>query len=249
MSTGKRPAWLLFASQVFVEIHHVLSTKSQQPLEIWTDWGLKSRRTLRGHHKFIEKHGIPSTSNTREEFFISSTRKDIEKWVLEVKMSRTVNKYLAEARLSPNGHFEEGSAAKYRQWEDNEALRIQPSLCGLWKYSFQLKLQHLGLQLVNQSQTMVAARLYNALQQNGHLDRDCIWLDTENLLNTHRKADTFGGSRPRRIEDCVRCLALAQGMSPQRSDACRCGRNQQVVSSKKKVRFLREATPIAGIFI
>lgn len=125
---------------------------------------------------------------------------------------------------------------------------MHPLLSGMWLYSYQLEMSVRGLRLVNETQVMVAAHLYNALQQNKYLPDDCVWEDAEYLLRIHRAANTFLGSRPVSIEDCTKRLALAQGVSPQTFAADR-RPGQRIVLSKTGGKSLRRSTPLSGIFI
>lgn len=244
-TTRKRPLWLHFAGQVYLEIHHVLRSKAEMACEDLTDWALEARKTLRGHVKFNDKHGLAAARTDKEEILVLSTKSKLEEWVLEDEARKVMNKYLSTTR--PIGQPNR-TMIEHRQWKENEVLRMHPLICGVWKYSFQLKLQRTGIQLVNESQIMIVIHLYNALQQCGYLDRDCIWLDAEYLLNIHRKTNTFGGDRPTTMEDCLKRLSIAQGVSPQTFASNRRNGSRPVVHSKKGPRFLQETTPIAGVF-
>jgi hypothetical protein len=127
---------------------------------------------------------------------------------------------------------------------------MDPALCGMWKYCFHLRLQAQGLRLVNETQVMVVAHLYNALKQNGYLPDDCVWKDVEYLLKIHEQANTFLSERPKAIGECTKRLALAQGVSLQTFAAGRRqGAGSRLVLSKSGGKILRRSTPIATVFV
>lgn len=243
---GRLPTWLVFAGQVYLDIHSILRTKGTQPFSDLYDFALDARRVLRGHNKFQDKRALVGNQSLQSQAWIDDVHKNLEDWVFNDKTFKILDKGIS-LKGQLKGNKKTGSK-KTREWKEYEILRMHPLLAGMWKYSFQLMIQCEGIRLVNETQVLVAAHLYNALRQNNYLPTDLVWADAEYLLSIHAKANTFLGSRPVSIEDCTKRLALAQGVSPQTFAPNR-RPGQRVVLSKSGGKFLRPSTPVAGVFI
>ncbi|KPI43928.1 uncharacterized protein AB675_6186 [Cyphellophora attinorum] len=241
------PTWLAFAAQLYVDAQTSLKTKGTQPCSDLIEFALDARRVLRGHAKFNQKHTLVGYQTPQSELWPETTE-EIEQWVLDDQMHKSMNaSYSLAAQKRQN---KKSKARKVREWQPYEILRMDSTLCGLWKYCFHLQLQTAGLRLVNQTQVMVVAHLYNALKQNDYLPKDCVWQDVEYLLKIHERANTFLGERPKTIEECTKRLALAQGVSPQTFAAGRReGARARPVFSKSGGKILQRSTPIAEVFV
>ena len=249
IETQEIPLWLVFACKVFLEIHHVLGAKSERPFRELSNFALEARRTLRGHVRYSGKHGLVGYRSDDSEANTLELLGDIEEWVLNDKILDILNENLGlEHQRKSSVRNPVSKLNKVRIWKEDEALKMSPLLCGMWKYAYHLRLQKEGLQLINESQTMIAAHLYNALRQNGYLDKECAWKDAEYLLEIHAAADPFLGERPANVEDSMRRLALSQGVSPETFARSRRRAGHRIVKSKNGRRFLRESTPVAGLF-
>ena len=236
--TGKIPLWLVFAAQLYLDVHGILTTESNRPFEELNAFAREARKTLRGHVKFFEKHGLVGYREEESEEWVLISLAEIETWVLKDQM-----KQVAEDQMGSSSQ----SGKKNRIWQDNEFLLMHPVLNGMWKYCFHLQMQSRGIRLVNDTQIISAAHLYNALRQCGYLPTDCYWEDLEYLLDIHGEKDTFAGERPTTIEDCVKRLAIAQGVSPKTFAAHRRGGTHRVIYSKSGGKFLKPTTPMAQV--
>lgn len=244
---NKTPTWLVFAAQLYVDARTTLRTKSTQPCSDLVGFSLDARRVLRGHAKFDAKHVLVGYQSLTSQKW-PDVAQEIETWALKDEMYHILNTKMS-VKKQRLGNLKT-NAKKTREWQPYEILKMDPTLVGRWKYCFSLQLQSEGIRLVNETQVMVVAHLYNALKQNGYLLEDCEWIDAEYLLDIHAKANTFLGERPKTIEDCTKRLALAQGVSPQTFAAGRRrGQGPRVLYSKSGGRILDRGTPVASAFV
>jgi hypothetical protein len=66
------------------------------------------------------------------EHRIAETLKEIEVWALEDRIFQIFNEEMpVQKQLKFN---RKPGSKKIRQWQENELLKTQPLLCGMWKY-------------------------------------------------------------------------------------------------------------------
>ena len=241
------PMYLVFACQVFLDIHAVLRTRSERPFQDLYAMSLDARRTLRGHDKFFLKHELTGYRDERSQAKVRDVHLEIDEWALNDQIFRIFNEKMSVRKQRGQGH-RTSQVKKVRVWKENEVLKMSPMLAGMWEYCFHLQMQVEGIRLVNETQIVTAVHLYNALQQGGYLPKDCLWVDAEYLLDIHAEANTFMGERPVSIEDCTKRLAIAQGVSPQTFAAGRRNTGHNVKFSRTGGKFLCPCTKVAGTF-
>ena len=239
------PLWLVFATRVYLEIHHILKTEVERPFHDLVEYALEARRTLRGHERWTEKTGLVGHRTDRAEERVSILHDEINDWALYDKILGILNSEMS-IRHQRKANVKNNSA-KVRVWKENEILKMHPLLCGMWKYCFQLQMQQQGIKLVNDTVIMVAAHLYNALQQGGYLDKDLKWKDAEYLIDIHRE-DTYLKERPKTMEERMRRMSIVMGASAETFASNRRQGSERMILSKKGPRYLHEMTPIATFF-
>jgi hypothetical protein len=239
---GKITLWLVFAAQSYLDIHHILMKDADRPLNDLQKFGREAQSTLKEHFTFLEEHSLSAFRPKKSESYIQETLREIEEWALEDKLTQIMNKEMGK------GKQKLGRSGKSRVWMPNELLKMHPLLCGMMKYSFHLQLQWEGIRLLNETEIMTVAHLYNALMQCGYLPEDCQWEDIDLLIEMHGSKDIFLGDFPTTIEDCTKRLAMFQGVSPQTFARNRRKGGQRVIFSKTGGRALKQASPIASIF-
>lgn len=145
------------------------------------------------------------------------------------------------------GKQKAGRLGKSRIWKPNELLKIHLLLAGMMKYRFHFQLQWEGICLLNETEIMTAAHLYNLFKQCGYLPEDCEWEDMNLLMKMHRPQDIFLGDFPTTIEDCTKRLAMFQAVSPQMFARNQRKGGHRVIFSKTGGRTLKQASPLASI--
>lgn len=95
--------------------------------------------------------------------------------------------------------------------EKHFLLKSHPTLAGLFKFHFTLRMQHCGLALINQwYDAPQLAYLYNICQQTGH--KGLCWPDMDAFIAMHGVEHIFVGGRPKTAEESTRKLRLATGV-------------------------------------
>ena len=241
---GKIPLWLVCASQSFLDTHHILMKDVDRPLHDLQEFSREAKRTLQAHFDFVDEHSLlPELRTKKSEGYVHDTFQEITEWGLEDKMTQIMNQFMSRDKQVRGRRGKEP-----RVWKPNELLKMHPLLCGMLKYSFHLQLQWEGVRLLNETDIMAVAHLYNALKQCGYLPDDCEWEDMNLLIQMHGPRDIFLGEFPTTMEDCTKRLALFQGVSPQTFARNRRRGANRVIFSKSGGRDLKQASPIASIF-
>jgi hypothetical protein len=239
---GKIPLWLVVAAQSYLDIHHILMKDADRPLEDLQEFAREAKSTLKEHFAFLEEHSLFVVRTKKSESIVNEILREIEEWGLEDKLTQIMNKEMGK------GKQKIGRSGKSRVWKPNELLKIHPLLAGMMRYSFHLQLQWEGIRLLNETEVVTAAHLYNLLKQCGYLPEDCEWEDMNLLITMHGPQDIFLGDFPTTIEDCTKRLAMFQGVSPQTFARNRRKGGHRVIFSKTGGRTLKQASPIASIF-
>jgi hypothetical protein len=238
---GKIPLWLVVAAQSYLDIHHILMKDADRPLEDLQEFAREAQSTLKQHFAFLEEHSLSAFRAKKSESIVNEILREIEGWALEDKPTQIMNKEMGK------GKQKVGRSGKSRVWKPNELLKMHPLLAGMMKYSFHLQLQWEGIRLLNETEIMTAAHLYNLFKQCGYLPEDCEWEDVNLLIKMHGPQDIFLGDFPTTIEDCTKRLAMFQGVSPQTFARNRRKGGHRVIFSKTGGRTLKQASPIASI--
>ena len=238
---GKIPLWLVVAAQSYLDIHHILMKDADTPLEDLQEFAREAQSTLKEHFAFLEEHSLSTFRAKKSESIVNEILGEIEGWGLKDKLTQVMNKEMGR------GNQRASRSGKSRVWKPNELLKMHPLLAGMMKYTFHLQLQWEGIRLLNETEIMTAAHLYNLFKQCGYLPEDCEWEDMNLLMKMHGPQDIFVGDFPTTIEDCTKRLAMFQGVSPQTFARNRRKGGHQVIFSKTGGRTLKQASPIASI--
>ena len=158
---------------------------AERPLHDFQEFAREAQNTLKEHFEFLKKNSLSALRTNKSESYLHDTLREIEEWALEDKLTQIMNQAIGQ------GKQKLGKSGKPRVWKSNELLKMHPLLCGMMKYSFHLQLQWEGIRLLNETEVMTVAHLYNALKQCGYLPDDCEWEDMNLLLKMHGPQDIF----------------------------------------------------------
>jgi hypothetical protein len=130
--------------------------------------------------------------------------------------------------------------------DDFALFKSHPLLCGVLIFHFNLRMQELGLILMNAWGTGIyAAYLYNAIQQDAS-DLGVQWPDMDKLIELHTPEHLFLGPRPTNHEDSFKKICIATGM-----DTAAFSQGRKFPKSAKlvrKARGLEEQSVISKVF-
>ncbi|CZR63378.1 uncharacterized protein PAC_13275 [Phialocephala subalpina] len=195
------PIWLVYATQIFVDIHHILQDDCKRAFEHLRNVSI---RALTNARAFVEYTGADFNDafahgkRTPQEVI-----QYIGNWVMEDIISSSRNKYADCLELESTSH-----TPPHYYYENH------PLLCGLMVANITLSMQDIGIQLSDHWGCITAmAHLYNAAQNSHYLEHS--WPDMEALIRIHGEANFFVGNRPVGAENYFIGYQLAKGVSAQ----------------------------------
>lgn len=189
--THEIPLWLVFAAQVFLDIHHVLRDGVQRGFE---DFGRFAKLTESSIRQNLDFH-----SNLRIEGWPKRNDRAFEELLQFIDMSVTSDPTLLvqEALGSSPG-------------EPFKLMKWHPMLCGLAMFYLKARYQELSLSFqAAWGSVMYSAHLYNALRKEKLLKGQ--WIDMNMVMAWHD--EIFVGEPPSRPEDYLKRFSLSMGWS------------------------------------
>ncbi|KAK4569715.1 hypothetical protein LTR86_002683 [Recurvomyces mirabilis] len=224
------PMHTVFATQILLDIHHVMRISAFMP---WVDLQATGRHviaTLDSYFRYSQQRSVSSWPKENDVFF-RKLRDLAQEWTQEDKIGKHP---ISRTTHIPPKPF--------------HLLKNQPVLAGLLIFYFNMQLNDGGLQLCNGWGTVVyPAHLYNAIQQGTGFTQD--WDDMDYILDTHSPSRIFVGTPPTEPQDFLKRFTLALGVS-----ASNFARNRRpggmalITASKKGPRGLKTTSPVKYIF-
>ncbi|MCJ1407255.1 hypothetical protein MMC19_001326 [Ptychographa xylographoides] len=194
--TKKIPLWLVFATQVFLDINHAMRDQIGEAY-------LQVKRTaiVTKINISLVMDGPLHTANWPKQN--QKIAKDLwdfaQEWVMSDGMDR-----LAQSFYS--------SSVPTRDAEPYGLLKSHPLLCGTIDTSLKLLNRETGIALSRAwGSILYVGHLYNALRQLHVLDLE--WPDMELFISIHTPETLFVGGLPASIEDCNKKYELMMGVS------------------------------------
>lgn len=131
--------------------------------------------------------------------------------------------------------------------EEYAMFKAHPLLCGVLIFHFNVRMQELGLILMNAWGTgTYAAYMYNAINQDA-LDMNVHWADMDKLIELHTEDHLFLGPRPTNHEDSFKKICLTTGFDPSAFSGGRKFPSHAKVDPKK-TRGLEEPSVISKVY-
>ncbi|KGO37101.1 hypothetical protein PEX1_043610 [Penicillium expansum] len=223
-TTKEHPFWLVFAVQVFLDIHHVLR---DQVSRAFTELQ-RSAMTM--------VNSIGSTLKMHEKL-------RIENWPLENDMAlrhlqAEMNYWCATDPLQ----IEKARLGR----PTGEAFRLfkwHPLFCGLLLYRFKMVYQEAGITFAGAwGSVLYSLHLYNALRQEKLLT--ARWADLDMLQAIH--PESWIGGPPRTPDDYIKRFSLSMGYSA--ANFAKNRRDQRPQASKNGPKSLTEQGSVALMF-
>ena len=192
------PLWVVFALQIYLEIHHVLREH--------VDRGLKELRVARKQMKASLKEFFKNEKSFVDDGWPESgvrLVRDLD-GILENCIERDVFSKEKEEIFS-----EPSTGPLDRPYH---LLSQHPLLCGTLLLNIRLRLQGAGIPMVNSWGSIICgAHLYNAARQEGHLTT--AWVDMEAFIAIHSPELIFVGKAPCSLGQYSNHFGLARGVS------------------------------------
>ncbi|KAF5011827.1 hypothetical protein FDECE_2117, partial [Fusarium decemcellulare] len=235
--TGKMPFYLVFASQILLDIHHIIRDGAYDAFETLSTQTTTMDNDLQRHidfHKDLKSDTWPA-SNDR-------ALRDFQKTI----------KWLGQ---DPVFNAKQKIAQKLRQpiteAERHRVLVHSPIICGLLLYHFRAGMYDIGLAVANAWGSLTySAHLYNTLQhENLMVGR---WEDMDVAYSLLGTSSFFVGDPPTNKEDYYKRFLLQMGYSAStfaNIKGRRSNKKQQNVASRAGPRRIKEGAPVSYMFI
>lgn len=232
--TKNIPIWLVFATAVFLDVHHILREKVELGFQ-----ELQARTSVAKSQ--LDRYFELSRGLRKPDTWPKDNEKVFE------QISDEMSKFILTDVVFP---FKATQYKSFRQPAPDESERFylykrHPILCGIQAFAVLLEIQQAGITLNNAVGTVIyPAHFYNALKQN---DPSCAsWPMIDEVIALHGAERIFVGGRPTTMNECFKHICLMLGYSPAQFAKNR--RNPKAVASKNGPRGLKETSPITKLF-
>lgn len=236
-TTKKASTWLLFATQVFLDINHLLRLQVNRGLQELRVSGAGAKKSLKNALNFTAGTKLDNwaVSNNR---MISNTISQIDGYIIGDVISKTKRRLLGS-------RYELGGEP-----EPFHLFKRHPLLCGMISFALTLTVREIGTTIVEAwGSILYTAYLYKALRQESVLD--VPWPDLETFISIHTPEKLFVGGYPTTLEDSVKKYYLMMGVAPRafaRDHSRRNQRGRMNIASGKGPRIWNVDSPIFAIF-
>lgn len=232
--TKKISLSLTFATQVYVDIHHVLRANVKRALTDMRAAGIRASISIQ---KYRDSPGPRTFENWPQsnEDYVTQIAKFIDDWAkgdaLRIPREQIIRPHLPRSTLL-NQRF--------------ALLSKHPILCGLIQFRIFSLFKDGGSTLAGAWGSVIyVAHLYNACREGGYLEE--AWTDMELLMDIHGRESFFAGRVPKTPEEWLKSMSLMLGSAPQ-AFARRGRRDRGLHLSRKGPKGLSSASPVSDAF-
>lgn len=227
------PIWLAFATQVFLDVKNAVRARGIQAFLDLSMTGLRMKKTIDDHFKFHEKLPDPAETNWAKQN--DGVLRQV-KAVIETFIEKDWYLSCLKADVMRPG----------AEVVDYALYKAHPMLCGVLVFHLNLRMQELGLILMNAWGTgLYAAYMYNAIQQDA-AEMDVSWPDMDKLIELHSEERLFYGQRPTDHEDSFKKICLATGIAA--SAFAGGAKFPKRMKKNKEARGLEEQSVISKVY-
>ncbi|KAJ5176870.1 uncharacterized protein N7482_002747 [Penicillium canariense] len=224
--------WLCFASQILLDVHHIMRYSTLSTFQDLRMSGLRIQKTIDDYLKISKTHPQPQFWPKEGDDEIKNIHFTVDSWIIKDPFSE-----LRRVSFPGNDAFEK-----------HVLLSQHSILCGLSLFHLNTRMQSAGLQLITQwYDVQQLAFLYNLVKVQSQ--KNLSWPDMEAFIKIHGESHIFIGSRPKNASESLNRLELATGLSSTAKFA-RDSRNRQDFHRPdgKNPRVLTPTTTIANMF-
>ncbi|KAJ4129857.1 hypothetical protein NW768_006827 [Fusarium equiseti] len=232
-NTGKMPLYLVFASQIILDIHSFLREDTDLAFRHMCERVDAMHVDLVRQKEFSVRVKSPSWSAVDEGVLwgYGSTMA----WIKEDPV------FLAKKRRAEKSGVVVPESQKYR------LLKLSPIISGLLLFQFRAQVYNLSITIMNcWGSVTYAAHLYNALVSEEELGKDS-WPDMEVVQSYLGKSNLFIGDPPTDKEGYARRLFLQMGYSASAIPSD--GLLKSYATSRSGPRKIKRRAPVSYMFI
>ena len=213
--TRSIPIWIVFATQVFLDIHHSLRCAVEQPFDEAQRLGRRAKGQL---------NSVSSSLHGKDSITIEKCIKFIEDWLLSDGVDRSKRRFFGRKYHPSNRAF----------W----LLKNHPLLCGSVALFINLLLHETGTTLMMRwPVTLYVAHMYRGLLAHGSVE---LWPEMESFISTYKASALLIGSTSASLHECMKRYDLMAGASIQNFASGR-QKRQTIRRSQSSRQWLTES--------
>jgi hypothetical protein len=224
------PMYAIFATKLFLSVHHVLRVNAVQPFEELQATAKRCIATIDSWFEFADHKQFANWPAQNDQWL-----RQIQALAQECALEDLIGK----SKVRVPEQF---------QPEPFLFMKRNPIYCGLLTLRLNLLLQEGGQTLVGGwGSAIYPIHLYNACRQSGGLDIE--WQDAEYIYQLHTPQRLSVGAPPKDPQEYLKRFFLMLGGSVSNfARNRRHGGQNMIVESKKGPRGLKTTTPVRDIF-
>jgi hypothetical protein len=233
-STKEAPLWVIYACQVFLDIHHTLRADVSRALSDLRGTGVRASISLK---QYFSSSGLRLFTNwpSSNEKGVENLSKFIKQWAVDDAFEFVKSEMLG------------GGLPKRMRPEPFALLSRHPVLCGLLQFKVYTEMKYFGIVLAGAwGSILYVAHMYNACRQAGYLKEWEVWPDMELIMDIHSRESMFLGQVPKTPEQWLKSMTLMLGVAPE--SFARFTRVNQLKFSKKGPKMMSSKSPLSDIF-
>lgn len=226
--------WLCFASQIFLDIHHIMRHSTLGAFGDLRMSGLRIQKVIDDYLKLSKTHPQPKFWAKEGDEEIQGISSTVDSWIIQdAFLNLRVLSGLDKTGSPPEKH----------------ALLSQHSiLCGLILFHLNIRMQRVGQQLVTQWYDVQQLAFLHNLVINYATHKDVRWPDMDAFIKIHGESHIFIGSRPQNAGESLNRLELATGISSAANFARDSRSKFFHKPDGKNPRLLKPTTAVANLF-
>ncbi|KAL4982461.1 hypothetical protein BDW68DRAFT_57779 [Aspergillus falconensis] len=226
--------WLCFASQIFLDVHHIMRHSTLGAFGDLRMSGLRIQKTIDDYFQLSKTHPQPKFWPKEGDEEIRNISSAVMSWIVQ-------DRFL-DIRVQSKLH-------RIGSLPEKHALFSQHSiLCGLILFNLNLRMQFVGQQLVTQWYDVQQLAFLHNLVINSPTHKDLRWPDMDAFINIHGESHIFIGSRPKNANESLKRLELATGISSAANFARDSRSKRFHKPDGKHPRLLKPTTAVANLF-
>ena len=230
--TKNIPLWVVYATQIYLDIHHILRADVVRGLAELKVSGAKSGASLDAY--FAKSQSFRNWPPRNEEG-VKHIRARIADCIDNDALGIAKRKlYGKHAPLMPTG-------------EPYALLRWHPILCGLFQFDLYLQMQEAGIILATAwGSILYVAHLYHACRQGKYLSAES-WPDMELVMKIHSPEQIFAGRIPQTPTESFNSMNLMLGASAVTYARPNANRRPGLKHSKSGPKGLTTTSPMTDV--
>ena len=226
--------WLCFASQIFLDVHHIMRHKTLGAFGDLRMSGLRIQKTIDEYFQLSKTHPPPTFWPKKGDEEIRHIGSNVQTCIIQDRFQEI----RACLKLDIPGYTPEKHVLF-----SHHAIH-----CGLFLFHLNMRMQVIGQQLVAQWYDVQRLAFLHNLVINFPTYTDLRWPDMDAFLKIHGESHIFVGSRPKNAIESLNRLVLATGISSPANLARDC-RRKKFGRHGKSLRVIKSTTAVANLFL